>query len=114
MDVGVYKLSELNNEIITAKITARESFTIECEDFTRYSATLAWLEKTIESQDLKVRLYMVGRSAAMGTALLSVVGVAAAVGTGLAIAAHNVATWSPDYEIGKSPITKTIYVEFKK
>ena len=42
MDVGVYKISDVTNEFIVEKIKAHESFTLECEEFDRYSKTLSW------------------------------------------------------------------------
>ncbi|MFJ3467159.1 hypothetical protein [Pseudomonas sp. NPDC090201] len=114
MDVNVFKIAEVTNEQILQKIKNHESFTLECGDAERYSRTLEWLEKNIEDQGMKVRIYMVGRAAAMGAAVWTGFGTIAAAASGIAIAAHNIATWSPDYEIGKNPISPTLYVNYKK
>lgn len=114
MDVGVYKITEISNQQIREKICNHESFAIECEEFDRYKKTLEWLEKTIESEGMKVRVYMKGRVATMGTAALTGWGTVVAAASGLAMAAHNVATWSPDYEIAKHPLGNTLYVNYKK
>lgn len=114
MDVGVYKITEVTNEQILSKIRKHESFTLECEEFDRYKNTLAWLEKAIEAEGMRVRVYMKARVATMGTAVITGWGSVAAAAAGIAMAAHNIATWSPDYEIAKHPIGNTLYVTYKK
>lgn len=114
MDVNIYKIDEVSNEQILTKIKNHESFTLECGDSDRYAHALEWLEKAIENQGMTVRVYLIGRAAAMGAAVWTGFGTIAAAATGIAIAAHNIATWSPDYEIGKSPIAPTLYVKYKK
>lgn len=114
MDVGVYMITDVSNEDILTKIRNRESFTLECLEYDRYKNTLEWLEKSIEAEGMKVRIYMKGRAATMGTAVLTLWGAGVAAASGLAMAAHNVVTWSPDYEIAKHPIGCTLYVKHKK
>ncbi|MCF5188637.1 hypothetical protein [Pseudomonas simiae] len=125
MDVGVYKITEITNDFIIEKLEARESFVLECEEFDRYSKTLTWLEQTIESKGMSVRIYMRARRLSFGSfagfAGASVVGAPIALGAlaigvvaGVGIAAHNLATLNPDYEIGKHPIASTLYVDYKK
>lgn len=125
MDVGVYKITEVTNDFIVAKIKAHESFVLECQEFDRYSNTLAWLEKTIEKEGMSVRVYMRARRLSMGSfagfAGVGVVGAPVALGAiavgvvaGVGIAAHNLATLNPDYEIGKHPLGSTLYVDYKK
>lgn len=126
MDVGVYKVLDVTNEFIIEKIKAHESFVLECQEFDRYSKTLSWLEKEIESQGMSVRIYMRARRLSMGsiagvTAASSPLALPLAVGAlavglaaGVGIAAHNLATLNPDYEIGKHPLGTTLYVDYKK
>lgn len=125
MDVGVYKIDEVTNDFIIDKIKLHESFILECQDFDRYSNTLTWLEKSIENEGMSVRIYMRARRLSIGSfagfAGASVVGAPVALGAlavgvvaGVSIAAHNLATLNPDYEIGKHPIGSTLYVDYKK
>lgn len=125
MDVNVYKIEDVSNDFILEKIKAHDSFVLECGEFNRYSNTLTWLENAIESEGMSVRIYMMARKLSMGSfagfAGASVVGAPIALGAlavGLAasvgIAAHNLATLNPDYEIGKSPLSTTLHVEYKK
>lgn len=77
----------------------------------RIGDTATFIEGNIEKKGMTCRVYTVGRSAAMAAGLLSgVAGVAAAVG----IAAHNLATYDPDYEIGKNLANNTIRVVYRK
>lgn len=125
MDVGVYKITEVTNDFIIEKIKAHESFVLECEEYDRYSKTLTWLEQMIEAQGMSVRIYMRARRLSMGSlagfAGASVVGAPVALGAlaigmvaGVGIAAHNLATLNPDYEIGKHPLCSTLYVDYQK
>lgn len=125
MDVGVYKITEVTNDFIIEKIKACESFVLECQEYDRYSNTLTWLEKAIESQGMSVRIYLRARKLSMGSfagfAGAGVVGAPVALGAlaigvvaGVGIAAHNLATLNPDYEIGKHPLGSTLYVDYKK
>ncbi|MBK5340438.1 hypothetical protein JFU48_03420 [Pseudomonas sp. TH49] len=125
MDVGVYKITEVTNDFIIEKIKSHESFVLECQEFDRYSNTLTWLEQAIEKQGMSVRIYMRARRLSMGSfagfAGASIVGAPVALGAlaigmvaGVGIAAHNLATLNPDYEIGKHPIGSTLYVDYKK
>ena len=125
MDVGVYKITEVTNDFIIEKIKAHESFVLECGEYDRYSNTLTWLEQAIEKQGMSVRIYMRARKLSMGSfaglAGASVIGAPVALGAiaigmvaGVGIAAHNLATLNPDYEIGKHPLGSTLYVDYKK
>lgn len=72
------------------------------------------VEELIESQGMRCRIYTYGRVAAAGASLFGgvtgVLGVASAVG----MAAHNVATLNPDYEIAKHRIDNMLTVKYKK
>ncbi|PTT92338.1 hypothetical protein DBR45_54020 [Pseudomonas sp. HMWF031] len=125
MDVGVYKITEVTNDFIIEKIKAHDSFVLECGEYDRYSNTLTWLEQAIEKQGLSVRIYMRARKLSMssfaGFVGAGVIGAPVAIGAvavglvaGVGIAAHNLATLNPDYEIGKHPLGSTLYVDYKK
>ncbi|ABM20444.1 conserved hypothetical protein [Marinobacter nauticus VT8] len=97
------------NELIKKK----ESFEVTgCGGRLTEAATK--VEQLIESQGLRCRIYTYGRVAAAGASffggITGVLGVASAVG----MAAHNVATFNPDYEIAKHPIDNKLTVKYKK
>lgn len=69
------------------------------------------VETAIEGHNLSCRVYTENRSASIATGLLTVgMGVIAAA----TIAAHNIATFNPDYEVGKNLMHHKITVKFKK
>ncbi|MBX8489302.1 hypothetical protein K5D42_05380 [Pseudomonas cichorii] len=125
MDINVYKIEDVTNDFILNKIKSHESFILECGEFNRYSNTLTWLESTIESEGMSVRIYMMARKLSMGSfvgfAGVGIVGAPVALGAlavglvaGVGITAHNLATLNPDYEIGKNPLSTTLHVDYKK
>ncbi len=69
------------------------------------------LEREIESQELRCRIYTKNRTAlAVGSLPIPVVAVSSLLG----IASHNLLTYDPDYEIEKSLVDNRISVVFKK
>lgn len=80
----------------------------------RMPSAVQKVENIIESAGLRCRVYTVGRVAAAGGTLFGgvtgVLGIASAVG----MAAHNAATFNPDYEIGKHRIDNKLTVKYKK
>ncbi|WP_271410523.1 hypothetical protein [Pseudomonas sp. Q1-7] len=114
MEVNVYTLEEISNSQLLDKIKKRESFVIQRVDPMRFSSAIDLIEKTIDGQGLKFRTYTIGRVATAGATIFG--GVTGALGllSGIAIAAHNIVTWNPDYEIGKSIFNASIYVTYKK
>lgn len=59
---------------------------------------------------MKCRVYSENRAAVAGAAVFTGVGLAGIA----AIAAHNLATYDPDYEIGKNKLSNTVSVSCKK
>ena len=80
----------------------------------RMPSAVQKVENIIESEGLRCRVFTVGRIAAAGGSLFGgvtgLLGVASAVG----MAAHNAATFNPDYEIGKHRIDNKLTVKYKK
>jgi len=114
MDVNVYKISEISNEKILEKIKKKESFILEKVESIKFHSTIETLERLIESQGLKCRIYTFGRIATAGASVAGgVTGVLGAL-SGIAIAAHNIATWNPDYEIAKNFFGSSIHITYKK
>lgn len=103
-----YTASEVVSQI-QSLITRRCSFEIIGASG-RMLELCSMLEDEIERQGMRCRIYTRNRSIAAGGM--------AWTGAGLfslaAIAAHNLATYNPDYEIGKAVVDNKIYVEFKK
>lgn len=114
MDVNVYNINEISNEKILEKIKNKESFILEKVESIKFHSAVETLERLIESQGLKCRIYTPGRIAAAGATVAG--GVTGILGflSGIAIAAHNIATWNPDYEIAKNLFGSSIYVNYKK
>lgn len=112
MDTGVYSASSITNEEISKLISQKKTFTIKDIPASTFGNTVETVEKLIEAQELSCRVYVAGRIAAFGaaTAWTMLGGIAA----GLAIAAHNIATYNPDYEIAKHFITNKLIITYKK
>lgn len=76
--------------------------------------TIEELEHMIEDRGLSCRVYTKGRLAAAGASVFGgvtgVLGLASAIG----IAAHNIATYNPDYELAKDIINNSITVSYMK
>ena len=73
------------------------------------------VEGEIEKQSLRCRVYTEYRSAAIAgtvvpTGVTQIVGLASAIGIGV----HNLATFNPDYEIGKNIPASTVTVIYQR
>lgn len=68
------------------------------------------IERVIESKGMTCRVYTRNRAIAAGSMAWTGVGFLSLVG----IAAHNLATFSPDYEVGRAAVDNKIYVTYKK
>jgi hypothetical protein len=101
--------SSLTDEKLHTLISEKRSFKVT--SVANISEVVAQVEPKIEAAGLKVRVYTEYRTAALaGEALIGGLGALAAVG----IAAHNLATWDPDYEIGKNKLSDSVTVTYKK
>jgi tRNA(Ile2) C34 agmatinyltransferase TiaS len=106
---GEVNASELSNELLNLLLKKSASFTVRA--VSEHSEVVRRLEEHIEERGMTCRIYTENRGyVAGGAALLTGVGLAAIVG----IAAHNVATWNPDYEIARNIVDNKISVTFKK
>lgn len=115
MDISVYSIKEVSDDKIKQMIRTNKSFVLNDIDRTSFSDAVSTIENLIESQGLKCRVYTKGRAAAMGAAAIpvspTIIGGWAA---GLFIAAHNIATWNPDYEVAKNIATGSLTITYKK
>ena len=115
-DIGVYSFDKLDNTALGKLLDNRASFVIEEIPRLHISEAAETVEKAMKERSLKSRVYTKGRAASMG-AMGAVIappvfffGLASAIG----IAAHNVVTWSPDYEIAKNSVTGTLTITYQK
>lgn len=103
----------LTNDELKTLISSKTNFEVKAVGGVMSDA-VALIEKQIESLDMRCRIYTRGRVAAAGATLFGgvtgVLGAASVVG----MAAHNLATFNPDYEIIKHQIDNKITVMYKK
>ena len=68
------------------------------------------IEKAIESEGMTCRIYTRNRAIVAGSMAWTGLGLFSLIG----IATHNLATFNPDYEIGRAIVDNKIYVTYKK
>lgn len=111
MDIGVYSFQATSEEKIGELLDSHQTFVLEDVSRIQMSESIDFLERKMSERGLKCRVYTKGRVAALGAGMLIPgAGWLAALG----IAAHNVGTWSPDYEIAKNLATGTLTVTYQK
>lgn len=115
MELKVYEIDDLSNEQILAKIQARETFELKGIYRVDFLNVVNNIEGMIESEGMSCRVYTTYRSTgmlglALSNPLTAVAGLASVVG----IAAHNIATWNPDYELGKHMALGRLEITYKK
>jgi hypothetical protein len=113
VDIENYTSDDLSSEKLSSLIKSRKSFKVVAVKDIGFMVNK--IEGTIEKQDLSCRVYSEFRSAAMAAVAIPTPvtifgGLAAMAGT----AVHNLATFNPDYEIGKNKIKNTLTVIYKK
>lgn len=111
MDYPVISAGELDK--VAHLISNRKSFSIiEAKDTTSIADIV---EKKIEAQNLKCRVRVSNRAAALATGIIPTGATQlAALATAAGIAIHNIFTWNPDYEIIKCLYDNKVEVEYKK
>lgn len=115
MDTSVYSIKQTPDEKIDSLIKQRQSFVLEDIDRLNMSEAVASMEKLIESSGMRCRVYSKGRAASMAAAAIPTpVTVISGWASAIAIGAHNIVTWNPDYEIAKNLVTGTLAVTYKK
>lgn len=112
IDIQKFAADELDSEKLDWLILSNHSFQVVAVG--DISAVVSKIEGRIEKLGRRCRVYTEYRATAMAGSLFSgvasLVGVASAVG----IAAHNLATINPDFEIGKNKLAGTITVKYVK
>lgn len=105
------KYEELDSYKVKSLIEGHKSFEIIGLSG-RMGSAVSKIEHIIESKGLSCRIYTYGRVAAAGGSLFGgitgVLGLASAIG----MAAHNVATYNPDYEVAKHLIDNKLAVTY--
>ncbi|WP_345867197.1 hypothetical protein [Shewanella algae] len=104
---------ELSAEKLRELVRAEKTFEVTGLSG-RMGDAVKWVENQIEAEGLRVRVYTYGRIAAAGGSffggITGVLGVASAIG----MAAHNLATLNPDYEIAKHLVDNMLTVKYCK
>lgn len=115
MDIGVYSINKVSDSQIDELLDQHKSFVLQDVARTNMSEAVESIEKKIEFRGLKCRVYTKGRAASIAAAwipfpITAIGGLASAI----AIGAHNIATWDPDYEIAKNLAMGTLTINYKK
>ncbi|MFZ7188337.1 hypothetical protein ACLSY8_10525 [Avibacterium avium] len=106
-----FRSGDVSTSFLQRLIEYRMNFSINSDDLSREATRV---EAVIEQNGFTCRVYTENRAAGMGAALFSGVGGVIGAATAIGIAAHNLATYNPDFEIGKNLIDKKINVTYKK
>lgn len=114
-DIDIKKLSveELDDQKLSELIAEKASFQIVAVKNLSYVVNK--VEVAIETGGLKCRVYTEYRSASLAgfvipTGFTQAISIYSAIG----IAAHNIATYNPDYEIAKNKPQGRVTVIYKK
>jgi hypothetical protein len=94
-------------------IKNRESFTIIGLSG-KMSDAVEKVESLIEREGLSCRIFTSGRIAAAGGSFFGGITGIAGIASAIGIAAHNVATYDPDYEVAKHIIDNKLTISYEK
>lgn len=113
MSIDIQKLTsdELTLEKLDTLVMRRESFQVVA--VSNISSVVEKIEGRIEKNGLRCRVFTEYRSGSLLGAFLGPTAPFAWV-AGIGMAAHNVATFNPDYEIGKNKLAGTVTVKYMK
>ena len=109
IDVLKFTSDELTDEKLKELIVKKESFCVVAVK--NMSHTVNKIEGAIEKQSLRCRVYVENRSVLIGGALVAslvpnpitfIASLAGAATATVGAVVHNIATYNPDYEIGKN------------
>ncbi|KZX69371.1 MULTISPECIES: hypothetical protein [Alcanivorax] len=113
IDIEKYTSEDITTEKLSELIAKKASFQIVAVK--NISSVVNKVEGAIEKKGLRCRVYTEYRAASLAsfaipTGFTQVTGFASVIG----IAAHNLATFNPDYEIGKNKPAGKVTVLYKK
>ncbi|KGQ23251.1 hypothetical protein JP33_00965 [Gallibacterium anatis CCM5995] len=101
----------MSNKLIERLIKLKINFSIKTDNLSEEATRV---EKIIEDNNFSCRVYTENRSALVGASALSGIGGLFGIASAVGIAAHNLATYNPDFEIGKNLVDKKINIVYKK
>lgn len=111
VDITRFTAEELTTETIDGLIDKKASFQVVA--VADLSTVVSKLEGRIEKAGLRCRIYTEYRATALAGSLFSPTAPLGWI-AGIGMAAHNLATLNPDYEIGKNKLNSTVTVTYKK
>jgi hypothetical protein len=111
IDIQKFTADEITLEKLDTLVMRRESFQVVA--VSNISSTVEKIEGRIEKADLKCRVFSEYRSGTLLGAFLAPTAPVAWL-AGIGMAAHNIATFNPDYEIGKNKVAGTVTVKYMK
>ena len=103
-------LSANDKNGMAALIDQRQSFRVRAVDWEQLLACCRWVEEHIDAVDMDSRVYTKGRVAA---AAVGVVSFGAGMAVLAGIAAHNILTLNPDYEICRDLANQQLWVRYQ-
>lgn len=110
--MNTFTMEKLNQSKLNSLINSKSDFLIT--EVSNLGYAVKQLEKAIEGKGMSCRVYTKGRSAAIAAAAIPTpVTVIGGWLSGIGIAAHNLATLNPDYEIAKNKISGEITVSYQ-
>ena len=80
----------------------------------RMGSAVSQIENIIENKGLSCRVYTYGRVASAGATLVGGITGLAGLASTVGMAAHNLATYNPDYEIAKHLVDNKLSINYKK
>lgn len=107
----IYESDSAALDEIKELLARRQSFKVQ--SVLSVNDTVRIIEQQIDKLGMKSRVFTAGRKAAMLASFwgpTAVAGLASAAAMGI----HNLATWSPDYEIARNLVTKMVTVKYKR
>lgn len=106
-----FRSERISNKFIERLIKLKINFSIKTDNLSEEATRV---EKIIEDNNFSCRVYTENRSALVGASALSGIGGLFGIASAVGIAAHNLATYNPDFEIGKNLVDKKINIVYKK
>ncbi|WP_230592811.1 hypothetical protein [Gallibacterium anatis] len=106
-----FRSERISNKLIERLIKLKINFSIKTDNLSEEATRV---EKIIEDNNFSCRVYTENRSALVGASALSGIGGLFGIASAVGIAAHNLATYNPDFEIGKNLVDKKINIVYKK
>lgn len=118
LDIKIHSEMKLTSEDLTTELLnclVAKQYNFQVVAVINMKHVVSMIEGMIEKKGYKCRVYSENRSAtlaaaAIPTGLTQLAGIGSAIG----MAVHNIATFNPDFEIGKNKFNGTVTVKYKK